>query len=303
MLRLGRGHSLRESGLFSFENLSTELVLAALGVLVALRLDDQPGPDSRSPSLRCSSIHRSLAVPRLEQEARLDPKTGLFNVRHFSAVLNDKLEQSLRTGQPLALLMIDLDLLREINNTYGHLAGDAILGAHRRRLPQQPPGGRHRGALRRRGVRAAPAGHRPRGRARAGRADPRDDRPAAGHRGGDRRDAVGDGVDRHRHVPARRHAIRARSSTAPTSPCTAPRSRGATASSTAASSRSASSLPNSEWWGPKPSARPRFGASQPRRQPRPVAGSRGARSSAFPVSVRTRGPRHRACRSRSPASC
>ena len=72
-------------------------------------------------------VHRSLAVPQLEQEARLDPKTGLFNVRHFSSVLNEKLEHSLRTGDPLALLMIDLDLLREINNTYGHLAGDAVL--------------------------------------------------------------------------------------------------------------------------------------------------------------------------------
>ena len=127
MLRLGRGHSLRESGLFSFENLSTELVLAALGVLVAFAWTINPAliPFAVAPLLL---IHRSLAVPQLEQEARLDPKTGLFNVRHFSSVLNDKLESSLRTGEPLALLMIDLDLLREINNTYGHLAGDAVLG-------------------------------------------------------------------------------------------------------------------------------------------------------------------------------
>ena len=126
MLRLGRGHSLRESGLFSFENLSTELVLAALGVLVAFAWTINPAliPFAVAPLLL---IHRSLAVPQLEQEARLDPKTGLFNVRHFSAVLNEKLEQSQRTGEPLALLMIDLDLLREINNTHGHLAGDAIL--------------------------------------------------------------------------------------------------------------------------------------------------------------------------------
>ncbi len=126
MLRLGRGHSVNESGLFSFENLSTELVLAALGVLVAYSWLINPAliPFAIAPLLL---IHRSLAVPLLEQEARLDPKTGLFNVRHFSAVLNEKLELSVRTGQPLALLMIDLDLLREINNTYGHLAGDAIL--------------------------------------------------------------------------------------------------------------------------------------------------------------------------------
>ena len=126
MLRFGRGHSLSESGLFSFESLSTDLVLAALGVLVAYAWTINPAliPFAIAPLLL---IQRSLSVPLLEQEARLDPKTGLFNVRYFSAVLNDKLEQSVRTEQPLALLMIDLDLLREINNTYGHLAGDAIL--------------------------------------------------------------------------------------------------------------------------------------------------------------------------------
>jgi diguanylate cyclase (GGDEF)-like protein/putative nucleotidyltransferase with HDIG domain len=126
MLRLARGHSLRESGLFSFESVSTDLVLAALGVLVAFAWEINPAliPFAIAPLLL---IQRSLAVPQLEREARLDPKTGLFNVRHFSAVLNEQLEESLRNEQPLALLMIDLDLLREINNTYGHLAGDAVL--------------------------------------------------------------------------------------------------------------------------------------------------------------------------------
>ena len=126
MLRLGRGHSFRESGLFSFENLSTDFVLAGLGVLLAYAWLLSPAliPFAVAPLLL---IHRSLAVPQLEQEARLDPKTGLYNVRHFSAILNERLEEAARTGEPLALLMIDLDLLREINNTHGHLAGDAVL--------------------------------------------------------------------------------------------------------------------------------------------------------------------------------
>ncbi len=126
MLRLARGHSLRESGLFSFESLTTDLVLASLGVLVASAWTISPAliPLALAPLFL---IQRSLAVPQLEEEARLDPKTGLLNVRYFSEIFNDRLEQALRTGRPLALLMIDLDLLREINNTYGHLAGDAVL--------------------------------------------------------------------------------------------------------------------------------------------------------------------------------
>ncbi len=126
MLRLARGHSLRESGLFSFESLTTDLVLAALGVLVAFAWEIGPAliPLAVAPLFL---IQRSLAVPQLQEEARLDPKTGLLNVRYFSEIFNDRLEQALRTEQSLALLMIDLDLLREINNTHGHLAGDAVL--------------------------------------------------------------------------------------------------------------------------------------------------------------------------------
>jgi diguanylate cyclase (GGDEF)-like protein/putative nucleotidyltransferase with HDIG domain len=126
MLRLGRGHSWRTSGLFTFESLSTDLGLAALGItltgiwhanpwLVVLAL---------TPLLL---IHRSLSVPALEAEARIDAKTGLFNTRHFASAISDELDRAGRFGRPLSLLMVDLDLLREINNSYGHLAGDAVL--------------------------------------------------------------------------------------------------------------------------------------------------------------------------------
>ena len=66
-------------------------------------------------------------MPALEAEARVDPKTGLFNARHFNKVFEDELARSHRHERPLALLMIDLDLLREINNRFGHIAGDAVI--------------------------------------------------------------------------------------------------------------------------------------------------------------------------------
>src|SRR5262249_41789349 len=72
-------------------------------------------------------IHRSLVVPVLEEEARVDAKTGLFNTRYFTGALGDELDRAARFQRPLSVLMIDLDLLREINNSYGHLAGDAVL--------------------------------------------------------------------------------------------------------------------------------------------------------------------------------
>jgi diguanylate cyclase (GGDEF)-like protein/putative nucleotidyltransferase with HDIG domain len=126
MLALARGHSIRESGLFSMQSLSTDLVLASLGVGIATfwQLNPWLVPFAIAPLVL---IHRSLSVPKLEAEARVDPKTGLFNARHFGQALNEELTRAARFDRPLSLIMADLDLLREINNTYGHLAGDAVL--------------------------------------------------------------------------------------------------------------------------------------------------------------------------------
>ena len=126
MLYLAYGHSARATGLFSFENLSTELVLAALGVAFAYFWLENPWliPFAIAPILL---VHRSLTVPALQAEARVDPKTGLFNARHFALALQEELGRAERFQRPLSLIMADLDLLRDINNNYGHLAGDAVL--------------------------------------------------------------------------------------------------------------------------------------------------------------------------------
>src|SRR5579864_3150672 len=126
MLRLARGFTLRETGLFDGEYLATDLVLAALGVAVYAFWKTNPWlvPFALTPLFL---IHRSLSVPALQAEARVDPKTGLFNARHFAAALAEELGRAQRFERPLSLIMADLDLLRDINNTYGHLAGDAVL--------------------------------------------------------------------------------------------------------------------------------------------------------------------------------
>jgi diguanylate cyclase (GGDEF)-like protein/putative nucleotidyltransferase with HDIG domain len=126
MVTLARGHSLREAGVFSFESLSTDFILATLGLAVAAFWNLNPWliPFALAPLLL---IHRSLAIPQLQAEARVDPKTGLFNARHFAVVMQDELGRAERFQRPMSLIMADLDLLRDINNTYGHLAGDAVL--------------------------------------------------------------------------------------------------------------------------------------------------------------------------------
>lgn len=126
MLHYARGHSLRSTGLFSVDSLSTDLVLAALGVAFASlwRWNPYLLPAAVAPLVL---IHRSLSVPALQEEARVDPKTGLFNARHLGTALREELARSRRLQRPLSVIVADLDLLRDINNAYGHLAGDAVL--------------------------------------------------------------------------------------------------------------------------------------------------------------------------------
>ena len=124
MIRFVNGHPMRL--IFSYQTLSTEFVFAALGVVLAAFWTANPWliPFAIAPLLL---IHRALSVPQLQAEARVDPKTGLFNARYFASALTEELGRAQRFERPLSLIMADLDLLREINNTYGHLAGDAVL--------------------------------------------------------------------------------------------------------------------------------------------------------------------------------
>ncbi len=124
MIRWVHGHPMRQ--LFSYQTLSTEFVFAALGVVLAAFWTGNAWliPFAVAPLLL---IHRALSVPQLQAEARVDPKTGLFNARYFASALTEEFGRAKRFERPLSLIMADLDLLREINNTYGHLAGDAVL--------------------------------------------------------------------------------------------------------------------------------------------------------------------------------
>ncbi|MFZ4110163.1 MAG: GGDEF domain-containing protein [Polymorphobacter sp.] len=61
------------------------------------------------------------------QLAMIDPVTGLFNRHHLAAVLPAEFDSARRLGQSLAVMMIDLDGLKALNDQWGHAAGDAVL--------------------------------------------------------------------------------------------------------------------------------------------------------------------------------
>jgi diguanylate cyclase (GGDEF)-like protein/putative nucleotidyltransferase with HDIG domain len=126
LLRAKHRHSIRESGVFSLESVSVDIVLTLLGVSLAAfwRWDPWLVFAAIAPLF---VVHRSLSVAQLQVEARVDPKTGLYNARYFSGALEAELARAGRFERPMAVIMADLDLLRDLNNTYGHLAGDAVL--------------------------------------------------------------------------------------------------------------------------------------------------------------------------------
>ncbi|HEY3019807.1 MAG TPA: diguanylate cyclase [Solirubrobacteraceae bacterium] len=72
-------------------------------------------------------VYRALALPQLEHKARTDAKTGLFNSEHFRERLEEEVDRARRTGGTVAVVMVDLDHLREVNNRCGHLAGDRVI--------------------------------------------------------------------------------------------------------------------------------------------------------------------------------
>ncbi len=66
--------------------------------------------------------------------ASIDPLTGLYNLRYAEARLAVLAESSRRTGAPLAVLMLDIDRFKAINDTHGHPTGDIVLAEVARRL-------------------------------------------------------------------------------------------------------------------------------------------------------------------------
>ncbi len=64
---------------------------------------------------------------RLRRVSQTDGLTGLDNRRYLEERLHEMFEHSLRLHEPLSVVMCDIDHFKSVNDTYGHLAGDAIL--------------------------------------------------------------------------------------------------------------------------------------------------------------------------------
>jgi len=82
-------------------------------------------------------LQRSLMHQQLAAAARTDPKTGLLNATSWQREADAEVTRALQTGAPLALLFVDVDHFKQVNDSHGHLIGDDVLRALATELRQQ----------------------------------------------------------------------------------------------------------------------------------------------------------------------
>lgn len=72
-------------------------------------------------------LQRSLMHQQLAAAARTDPKTGLLNATAWQREADAEVARAVRTDSPLALLLVDVDHFKRVNDSHGHLIGDEVL--------------------------------------------------------------------------------------------------------------------------------------------------------------------------------
>ena len=90
---------------------------------------DAQGKATRVVGTRIDITRRKLAEQQLEAQAFTDSLTGVLNRRRFLELAAVEVERARRHRQPMALLMIDLDHFKAVNDAHGHAGGDAVLQA------------------------------------------------------------------------------------------------------------------------------------------------------------------------------
>ena len=127
----------QRNGLAAWLDLHPEILghirTEALGAL-DLSLDASRHAEEHIRGLRLHSIKLEEQVRELEAQALTDTLTGIASRRAMELRLNHECALMRRTGQAFSVFMLDADNLKEINDAYGHSAGDDYLRALARRV-------------------------------------------------------------------------------------------------------------------------------------------------------------------------
>jgi diguanylate cyclase (GGDEF)-like protein len=83
--------------------------------------------DERTRELQTAKDMLEELNRQLDFTARVDALTGLYNRRHMEERLKEECEVFKRTGQDFSVMLVDIDDFKQINDVYGHDAGDSVL--------------------------------------------------------------------------------------------------------------------------------------------------------------------------------
>jgi diguanylate cyclase (GGDEF)-like protein/PAS domain S-box-containing protein len=116
------------------EHVSYEHALERDGELRHYQQDYVPDVDATGRvqgfySVSFEITDRQRAAEMLDRLTRTDPLTGLMNRREFEQRLPEAVARCRRFGKPMALLFLDVDHFKAVNDTFGHAAGDEVLRA------------------------------------------------------------------------------------------------------------------------------------------------------------------------------
>jgi diguanylate cyclase (GGDEF)-like protein len=73
------------------------------------------------------ALNNYLSIKRLEDDVAVDSLTGCYNRREFDRLLGHHIAAAHRSDRDLSVIMLDIDHFKQVNDTYGHQAGDAVL--------------------------------------------------------------------------------------------------------------------------------------------------------------------------------
>ncbi|MFO7707937.1 MAG: diguanylate cyclase [Desulfobacterales bacterium] len=96
--------------------------------------ESRDGAKIQSLAEQVAALNTELQQARSESER--DGLTGVYNRRSFDRFLSDLIAKNMTAAQPVALLMVDIDNFKLLNDSFGHPAGDSVLAAVARKCRQ-----------------------------------------------------------------------------------------------------------------------------------------------------------------------
>jgi diguanylate cyclase (GGDEF)-like protein len=125
-------HGFRKNDLFLITSLSTPIALAIENAMLYAKNKGaeerlQQASDNLEKEVMNRTSELKIAKDNLEQLSITDGLTGLHNYRYLTHSLETEFRRATRYNHTLALLLMDIDYFKNLNDTYGHLCGDYVL--------------------------------------------------------------------------------------------------------------------------------------------------------------------------------